>query len=188
MGTTDYSYQLVPTSENRSHLEELSQSTGIIWRYLCELQTNCVKRADARIIKMAGGVSVLKADYFYQEELESLLFGSSADLGLPRQSLSILVRTFLATPGPSSVLPGSLGSCWIPFGYTDIKVLEGEIHFQGNIFPLMWSSMLSGRPDLRKTRRKAILEGAFHKSGGSEWTLSLAVKGRLRSPDAVLSS
>ncbi|WP_397600356.1 RNA-guided endonuclease TnpB family protein [Silvanigrella sp.] len=172
---TTYHYRIKDSGKSGRTLKKMSSSVNFVWNYCKNTQREALKnRSVKRIIDPLTGKTIFVPYFFTKFEMNSLVSGSSKELGIHSQTIQAISEEYTTRRKQfKNILrwrgKNSLG--WIPFKATAIKIYNNKVSYNKNTFQF-WNS--------REIPDDAIIKsGSFAQDSRGRWYLNITFETRM---------
>jgi putative transposase len=171
---TTYHYRIKDSGSAGKKLSQMSSSVNMVWNFCKSTQRDALKNKPVKIIKDKKTGKEISISYFLTKfEMNNLVSGSSKELGLHSQTVQGIAEEYTTRRKQFKTLlrwRGKKSLGWIPFKVLGIKIHNGNISYNKNIFSF-WNSR--GLPDDAK-----IKIGSFAQDKRGHWYLNIAFESK----------
>jgi len=166
---TTYHYRIKDSGSTGKKLLKMSRSANMVWNYCKQTQKDALRNKSCKLIEDKKTGKKISIPYFLTKfEMNNLVSGSSKELGLHSQTVQGIAEEYTTRRKQFKTLlrwRGKKSLGWLPFKSLGIKIHNGNISYNKNIFSFWNSREL---PDDAK-----IKTGSFAQNKRGHWYLNI---------------
>ncbi len=166
---TTYHYRMKDSGSTGKKLLKMSRCVNLVWNYCKQTQKDALRNKTGKLIKDKKTGKEISIPYFLTKfEMNNLVSGSSKELDLHSQTVQGIAEEYTTRRKQFKTLlrwRGRKSLGWIPFKASGIKIQNGNIAYNKNVFSF-WNSR-----ELPEDAK--IKTGSFAQDKRGHWYLNI---------------